>query len=484
MMRLMQQPHPIGSSRLYKLLPFNFMRWSDSEVFLSNEVGEFLFLNRQDFAALVTGKLLSDAPAFRALKSKHFLYDKNARIPIELLATKYRTKKAFLDGFTQLHLFIVTLRCDHNCTYCAASSVSANSPGYDMNQDTARRAVDLMLSCPSPALKVEFQGGEPLLNYEVVKFIHDYCESQRGNRQIEYVLCTNLASLKRDQLEYLKRHSFFLSTSLDGPKFIHDANRRLSGGSSYDIAVENIRMAVSELGRDHVSALMTATAFSLQHPKEIVDEYIANGFGNIFLRSLRPYGRSHGFNREREADRFGDFYRESLEYIIECNRKGTRIVEGFAQILLAKILTPFATGFVDIQSPCGAGIGFVAYNYDGEVYASDEGRMLAQTGDRSFYLGNVRRNTYDEIFGGPVIRSLVESSCVETLPGCSECAFGVYCGADPIHNFATQGDLVGHRPTSDFCRKNREVIRILLEYLREGDTFTKDLFVSWATSVG
>jgi len=483
MMDLIRQPSAAELRDSYRLLPFNFLRWSDSEVFLTNDAGEFLFLSSQEFAAFVGGTLPADSLSFRALKSKHFLYDKGARVPIELLTTKYRTKKSFLDGFTQLHLFIVTLRCDHSCTYCAASSVPANHPGCDMNEETATRAVDLMLSCPAPVLKVEFQGGEPLLNFDIVRFIHDYCESRRGNRQIEYVLCTNLASLKRHQLEYMKQHSFCLSTSLDGPKFLHDANRRFCGGSSYDVAVENIRIAMAELGRDCVSALMTATDLSYEYPREIVDEYVAIGFENVFLRSLRPYGRSRGQNREKTADRFGDFYRESLEYIIECNRKGTRMVEGFAQILLSKILTPFAAGFVDIQSPCGAGIGFVAYNYDGEVYASDEARMLAQTGDHSFRLGNVHRNTYEEIFGGPVIRSLVESSCIETLPGCSDCAFGVYCGADPIHNFATQGDLVGYRPTNDFCQKNREAIRILLEYLRRGEAFTKDLFVSWATSV-
>jgi uncharacterized protein len=467
----------------YQLLPFNFMRWSSSEVFLSNEVGEFLFLSDQEFAALVEGILPLGTSAYRGLKAKHFIADTNPQIPIELLATKYRTKKSFLNGFTQLHLFIVTLRCDHCCSYCAASSVPATQRNYDMKEDTAKRAVDLMLSCPSPSLKVEFQGGEPLLNFDIVRFIHDYCESKRETRQIQYVLCTNLASLNRDQLEYLKHHSFYISTSLDGPKFIHDFNRRFSGGSSYDVTIDRMRMVMSELGTDRLSALMTATDLSFDYPKEIVNEYIERGFENIFVRSLRPYGRSQGCSREMIITRFFDFYRRSLEYIIECNKKGTNLVEGFAQILLSKILTPFATGFVDLQSPCGAGIGFVAYNHDGEVYASDEGRMLAQTGDHSFRMGNVHHNTYEDIFGGATVRSLVESSCIETLPGCSECAFQTYCGADPIHNYATQSDLIGHQPTSDFCRKNKEVIRLLLEYLRNGDAFTKDLFVSWATAV-
>jgi hypothetical protein len=55
----------------------------------------------------------------------------------------------------------------------------------------------------------------------------------------------------------------------------------------------------------------------------------------------------------------------------------------------------------------------------GDVYASDEGRMLAEMGDRSFKLGNVHTHTYRDLFGGQLVRGLVEASCLETLPGCT-----------------------------------------------------------------
>ena len=55
--------------------------------------------------------------------------------------------------------------------------------------------------------------------------------------------------------------------------------------------------------------------------------------------------------------------------------------------------------------------------------------------------------------------ALVNASIVETMPGCAECAFVPYCGADPVFHYRTQGDLVGHRPTSTFCVKNMGIIR-------------------------
>jgi radical SAM protein with 4Fe4S-binding SPASM domain len=125
----------------------------------------------------------------------------------------------------------------------------------------------------------------------------------------------------------------------------------------------------------------------------------------------------------------------------------------------------------------------VAYNYDGDVYASDESRMLAEMGDRSFRLGNVHTDGFEEIFGGEAMRSLVGGSVLETLPGCADCAFLPYCGADPVFNYRTQGDIVGHRPTSAFCHKNMEIIRHLFHLLRREDGFARDLLTSWATNV-
>jgi uncharacterized protein len=456
------------------------MRWTENKIFLCNYIGEYTFLEEKQFESFVSKELQKDTNVYKELKSKHFLYDSAPKIPLELLAIKFRTKMDFLEGFTKLHLFIVTLRCDHRCHYCAASSVSIDSVGYDMDMDTAKRAVDIMASCPSTSLKVEFQGGEPLLNFDTVRFICDYCNNNLSTtKQIEYVICTNLASLDREKLEYIKNNNIFISTSFDGPRFIHDANRQCRGGSSYDICIERIRYVMEELGKEYISALMTASDISLNYPKEIIDEYVKIGLTTIFLRSVRPYGRSRTVDSQYSSEEYLEFYNKALDYIIALNRKGVHIIEGFAQILLTKILTPFATGYVDIQSPAGAGIGFVAYNFDGKVYASDEARMLAYNNDNTFYMGNVFSNSFKEIFYGQTIRALVENSCVATLPECSECAFQIYCGADPIHNYATQGDIIGHRPTSDFCKKNKAIIKLLIDYYQKGDEFIRDLFLSW-----
>jgi uncharacterized protein len=471
----------------YRLLPFRFMRWTDQELLLVNEVGEFLFLDIDCFRDLVKHQLSAQHPRYNDLKSKHFLSDGSSNVPIELLATKYRTKKSFLKGFTKLHMFVVTLRCDHSCHYCQVSRVSTNRPRYDMSIDTARAAVDLMFMSPSPSLKIEFQGGEPLLNFDVIRTIVEYTEERNKaeRRDLEYVVTTNLVPITDEILSFLKEHSVLVSTSLDGPAFIHNANRARKGNNSYEIMIQNLERVRQVLGHDRVSAIMTTTKLSLKHPSEIIDEYIRQGFRSIFLRSISPYGFATrtGEDIRYEMTDFLSFYKSSLDHIIAINRAGTDFVEVYAQILLTKILTPLATGYVDLQSPAGAGLGAVAYNYNGDVYASDESRMLAEMGDESFRLGNLHSSSYDQIFGGEVLRSLAASSVLEVLPGCTECAFLPYCGADPIFHHRTQGDVMGHRPTSAFCLKNMSIIRHLLDLLRSEDPFVCDLLTRWATGI-
>src|SRR5437763_7872959 len=82
---------------------------------------------------------------------------------LDVLATKYRTKRSFLEGFTKLHIFVTTLRCEHSCVYCQVSRQTLDRKRFDMSRETADRSLDLMFRSPASHLTLEFQGGEPLL---------------------------------------------------------------------------------------------------------------------------------------------------------------------------------------------------------------------------------------------------------------------------------------------------------------------------------
>jgi uncharacterized protein len=458
----------------------------DDRVFLSNDVGEWTFLPNTEFMRFVGRDLTEDSPTYRTLKSKHFLADSESPVPLQLLATKLRTKYAFLDGFTSLHMFVVSLRCDHSCPYCQVSRVTEDRNRYDMSASTAERAVDWLFQSPASTLKVEFQGGEALLNFERIKHIVDLVNARNGaeRRDVQFVIATNLSQVTEHVLDYCREHSILISTSLDGPEALHNTNRPKRGDDSHARVVANLARARAALGHDRISALMTTTERSLACPEGIVDEYVRLNFPSIFLRPVSPYGFAIRTKQafRYETDAFISFYERALTRIIDWNRRGVEIVESYAQLLLRKLLTPFPTGYVDLQSPAGLGISALVYNYDGDVYASDEGRMLAEMGDTSFRLGNLHTDSYRTVMGGSLLQSLIAESVSFALPQCSECAFMPFCGVDPVYNWATQRDVVGHRPTSGFCRKHMSLFRLMLKMLDSNDEFVRQLMVRWGTS--
>lgn len=470
----------------YRFLPFRFER-RGKKVLLVNDVGEYYFADISDFNDFIHHKLCVRSTEFMDLKSRGMLCDDHLPQTIDLMATKYRTKKKFLYDFTSLHMFVVTLRCNQQCSYCHASSVDEMEGNcFDMDQKTARKCVEIAFKSPSKFIKIELQGGEPLLNFDTVKEIIEYAEelNELAQKEIEFVICTNLLCLNEHHLEYFKSKNVFISTSLDGPQDIHDACRKVRcGGSSYEGTIPKLNWAMKELGQDKISALMTVTPFNIEMLNKVVDEYLQQGLEAIFLRMINPFGYAHknwsdlGYN----VDTFLKGYKNALDYIIQVNLNGTYFPELLATLLLARILTPFSTGFVDLQSPAGVGISGVIYDVNGDVYVSDEARMLARVGDKKFRIGNVYNNSWNDIFNGLHLRKIIEASCIEALPGCAWCVFQPYCGGDPVRNYAIGGDMIGKRPGNDFCRKHRALFNLLFDYLELENDDLDDVFWSWIT---
>lgn len=464
------------------LLPFRFMRLDDKEL-LVNEGGEFLFAPPGTVRSLVEGSISSESALYLDLKAKHFIFDDTSSPLLDLLATKIRTKFDHVNGGTKLHIFVVTLRCEHSCDYCQVSRQTSNRGEFDMSEPTADRAITMMMDSPAPAVTLEFQGGEPLLAFDMIRYIVPRAKklAQEKGKLLNIVICTNLACITDEILAYLREEQIKVSTSLDGPAFLHNKNRPRRGGDSYGKAIDGVRRCREALGAESVAALMTTTASSLDYVTEIIDEYVRHDFHSIFLRPISPYGfavKTH-HRTGYEMEKFVEFYKRGLAHILDINRRGYRMTEVYSQILLTKILTPQSTYYVDMQSPAGEAWNVLVYNYDGDVYASDESRMLAEMKDWSFRLGNVHRDSRASLFLSEPALRMFQASCTQSLAGCSDCAFQTYCGADPVYHYSTQGDMYGHRPTSGFCTRNMAVLKHLFSLIEENDRETTRIFWSW-----
>jgi His-Xaa-Ser system radical SAM maturase HxsB len=466
----------------WQLLPMRFHRLDSDSVVLTNLVGEHVFVTPDELIS-VTDRTCPDQGLLARLRAAHLIQVPGETLPAELLAIKLRTRLGRLPDSTGLHIFVVTLRCEHTCRYCQVSRQSAAKSEFDMTEETARRALEFAFRSPSPQLKIEFQGGEPLLNFPLIRWIT--AEAKRMNashgKDLAFVIATNLALLDDEMLDFCAEQDVHLSTSLDGPHDLHNGNRRRPGQDSWQQAVAGIKRVQERLGPDRVNALMTTTEAALGRATEIIDTYAGLGLRGIFLRPISPYGfalRSRG-GANYDVDRWLEFYAAGLDRIVELNQQDIPMVEIYASIIAKKMLTNVDPGYVDLTSPAGIGLGAIVYNYNGDIYASDEGRMLAEMGDRTFRLGNVHDSSYADVMLSDRLLGPLAESITLSVPMCSTCAFEPYCGADPVFHHATAGDFTGHKALSAFCRRNMGVFTLLLRKMRD-DPYFRDLMRRWS----
>src|SRR5690606_32748732 len=117
------------------------------------------------------GTLGRSTKEYKLLRRRHLLFDPSSRSAINFVAAKYRTRASAVARFTGLFMFVVTLRCNHHCPYCQVSKVSEDKGAFDMTEAMAEKALDFTFRTPSPTIKIEFQGGETMLNFPLIKYI-------------------------------------------------------------------------------------------------------------------------------------------------------------------------------------------------------------------------------------------------------------------------------------------------------------------------
>lgn len=456
---------------------------------ITNDIGEWELLSHEQFRELLAGRTDPEDPIWPRLVEKGFV---RTGVDLNQLAERLGRKRHFLGLGPHLHVVITTLRCNQSCRYCHASRTDMDRVDTDMSLETAKKVVDFAMQSTSPYLNFEFQGGEPTVRMDVIRFVTEYSKEKNRyeGKTLDHSLVSNMTYMTEENAEWLLANGVLLCTSLDGPEDLHNHNRAwVGGGSAYDRVLHWMRYfnrRYVELGRDpelwHVDALLTTTRRTLEQWKEVVDLYVALGIRNIHLRPLNPFGfatktwRAIGYSMEE----FLAYYEQALDYIITLNLQGVQIMEGTAAVFLKKILTPEDPNFVDIRSPVGSGIGQLAYNYDGTILPSDEGRMIDAGGDPAFRIGDVRTSTYAEVIQHPTVRAMAAASYLDALPQCESCWNTPYCGLMPLHTWMQSRDLFGQRPLTAKHTQYLAISRMLFERLaRDEDGRIEAIFRRW-----
>jgi len=439
--------------------PQLFWRREGADFLVTNDFGHYAWLKKKDFDALAAGKVGEKHPLFAGLSAKGFVRD---RLDFDSLAAKWRSKNAYLNTGPGLHILVLTLKCNHKCLYCQAAAGGAGARDTDMTPATARACVDFAFKSSNPGITIEFQGGEPLLNWPalVAAVKHARSRAKAAGKELKLALVSNFSLMTEEKARFLMEHEVSVCTSLDGPADLHNKNRCFSGGNSHAVTLKWLKYFQKKNADQPAgirvfkpSALLTVSRYSLSRHKEIIDEYVKAGLEDIFIRPLAPigYARNLWDKIGYEAGDFAAFYLKSLDYILKLNRSGVVLKEKMASMMLDKIINSRDPGYLDARCPCGAAIGQIAYNYNGDLYTCDEGRMVGWEGDEVFKVGNVFRDSYRKVMASDATRACVVSSNLEAQPDCARCVYKPYCGVCPVYNYEVQGSLWGDMASNDRC---------------------------------
>lgn len=478
----------IDAMRSETLGYFRFKKFDEKTYIITNDIWEHSFLEVNDFSLFISGKL-KEGEKYEELKRKWFIKWKNDDIAKENeMAYKYANKNHFVGTGPSLHIIVTTLRCNHSCRYCHASVSTEESKQFDMSRETAKRTVDTIFYTSAPSFTIEFQGWESLLNWDIIKYITEYAEVKAMHLQknVSFALVSNLTAIDDEKLDYLTKHNISISTSLDGDEYIHNHNRTYTKGNSFKEVTHWIKKINASYAMQwhnaKVGALLTTTKQTLPRYKECIDTYVELGLDGIFLRQLNPYGFAAKIIDQigYSVDEFLEFYINSMEYILELNKKGITFKENFACIFLWKILTPRDPNYLDERSPCGACIWQVAYNYDGKVYSCDEGRMFGRVGDESFLLEELSddpETTYQNMMESDVTRIMVQASTLDGLPGYNDHVYKPYIWVCPIHSYKASNNVFPNFSKDQRVQLDIKVIDYLFEKLRDPENVK--VFQKW-----
>jgi len=463
----------------YTLNNYRSKKFGD-KFLVTTDHGSWCFLNKEDFDLLRQDKINKKPELFNLLEDKGIiLTGKNKEKIIEKLRRKYD----FLWQGTSLHIVIPTLRCNMKCVYCHASSRPLNAKGYDMDKKTAKKTVDFIFQSPSQYITIEFQGGEPLLRFDIVKYIIEYAKklNEKYHKDLLFALVTNFILMNEEKLDFLIKNEVGICTSLDGPAFLHNKNRCFIGkNGSYFFVKKWIKKVQEEYKKRKIDnrragALITITKQSLPYWKEIVNEYVKLNLDDIYLRFLNNLGDARPVwgTISYSADEFIDFWEKSLDYVLELNKQGKKIREWFTWLILRKIIKQEEPNHFEQRSPCGAAIGQLAYNYDGDIFSCDEARMV---GEDLFKLGNIKKNDYKSILTSKQTCGVVASSINDTQI-CDNCVYKPYCGICPVCNYAEQGSTIADIPETARCKIYKAQFDYIFKKLQ--NPADKKIFMGW-----
>ncbi|HHW90314.1 MAG TPA: thioether cross-link-forming SCIFF peptide maturase [Clostridiales bacterium] len=340
----------------------------------------------------------------------------------------------------------ISHRCNLRCKYCFAQEGSYGGKAMDMSAKIARLAIDFLIkhSGSRRNLEADFFGGEPLLNFEVVKDTVQYAlaQAQKAKKSFRFTITTNGTIYNAEQIKFINDNMSNVVISIDGRKDTHNFHRSFGGGQgSYEKALKfaqdfrHIRdegeyyirgtftsrnldfvadvLSINDSGFDQIS--IEPVVLPQEHPLAIRQEHI-DAINQEYEKLAREY------LKRRKSDKWFNFFHFMIDFEGgPCEKKRV--------------------------SACSAGNEYIAVAPDGLIYPCHQ-----FVGNQDFVLGDLKKWDTTQIMPlNQDIRRKFQASNIHSKPKCQDCFAKYYCsGGCAANNHNYNGDI--NEPLDIMCR--------------------------------
>ena len=345
--------------------------------------------------------------------------------------------------------------CNLACKYCFADEGEYHGKRELMSYEVGKKALDFLVanSGSRTNLEVDFFGGEPLMNFEVVKQLVKYGRSleEPNNKKFRFTLTTNGVLLDDDILEFANKEMSNLVLSLDGRKEVHDLMRPRRGGQgSYDTVVPKFIKAAESRNQMNYYVRGTYTRNNLDFAKDVI--HMADlGFEQISVEPVVADKSESYAIREEDIDTLIKQYDELTAEMIKRKKEGKPF--NFFHFMIDLSGGPCVAKRL---SGCGSGTEYLAVSPSGELYPCHQ-----FMGMKDFLLGNV-----DEGVIRTDIRDEFKLCNVYAKEKCKNCFAKFYCsGGCAANSYNFSGSINGTYEIGCELQKKRIECAIALKAL-------------------
>lgn len=371
--------------------------------------------------------------------------------------SNYIDTKQHLQSITNIHLNVAQV-CNLVCGYCYGIDGEYGLKGK-MNEGNALKAIDFLIknSGDEKNLRVVFFGGEPLLNFPMIKTVVDFCDKKEKevSKNFNYSIVTNGTKFNTEINDFLNKNNFDVTVSFDGDKETQDVNRPFRGGKG---SYESILPKVKEFLESR-NGNATARATITNHSKDLLfyrDNLKQIGFKNSFVEAVTLSDFS------KENYNVNDLTSDQRKQLLEYDKKE---IEAFAKAIKSRDdLSDFMGSKYIIylkqllnkkknSQYCGVSRSMRGIAVNGDIYPCH--RFV---GDNDFKLGNV--NLKDE----NKAKEKYDIDFINEHPQCKSCFAKHYCGGGGcIHNnYVKNGSIT--ELDQEHCIKMHHKIKTLFSF--------------------